>query len=152
MLHQSNYAKGLEPIPYPAFAGSTIKKRFVFPAPATLAANDIIELAPIPDNLRVLDVTLVLDDLDTDGAPTLLLDAGVMSGEFGVNDDTRTCGDEFFDGTALGRAGGVERMSAKTGFSVGVSGTVRSIGIKVATAAATPAAGNIIAIVEYATE
>lgn len=143
-LIQSDAAKGIVPIPSGYSAGEVIAKRYSHAFPDTIAAGDIVELAPIPAGMRVVDMILDTDILDSDGASkTMDIDVGIMSGEFGDNDDTRTCGAEFFDGDTTVRTGGVARPTLKTAFRTGKTSGHRSIGVKVATVAATEAAGTL---------
>jgi hypothetical protein len=143
-VKQSDAAKGLVPIAYPSYAGCAVSQRFSFAVPAGgLAAGDIIELGCIPPGCRPVDVILDADDLDSNGAPTLALDVGLMSGEWGDADDTRTCGAEFFSASNVAQAGGLARPTLKTAVRVAASDKARSIGVKIATAAATAAAGTI---------
>lgn len=147
---QSSAAKGLDPIPYPGSAGEVVAKRYsIAVTAAQLALNTIFELAPLPAGLIPRDFILDADDLDSGGSPAILLDVGLMSGVFGDQDQARTCDDSIFDGTNVGQAGGVARPTLKTAFRIGQAGTPRSIGVKVATAAATPQAGTIGLTVFY---
>ena len=62
---------------------------------------------------------------------------------FGDATSVRTCGNEFFDGSTLGQAGGVARMTLQTGFNVdSIPDVGRGIGVKIATAAGTPGTGT----------
>lgn len=110
----------------------------------TLAVGDIIDLGPIPANTRVVDVVIDSDDLDSNASPTITFDVGVMSGTVGDTVSARTCGQEFFDEATVAQAGGVVRMSAKTGFRVDPVQKDVSIGLKITTAAATqPTSGKL---------
>lgn len=112
-----------------------------------LPANTIIDLGLIPANTTVTDVTLVGDDLDSGTA--LAYDIGVITGTPGDAVGSRTCGQEFFVASTLSQAGGVSRMSAKTGFRVAPVGYDRSIGLKITTAATGLATtGKLAVIVE----
>lgn len=144
-LHQSDTAKGRIPIAYPSLAGQAVTQRFSFAVTTAIAgaAGDIIEIGAIPAGCRVTEIVLDADDLDTNGTPTITLDVGIMSGEFGQNDDDRTCGAEFFSGSTVAQAGGVARPTLKTAYRDTASTSVRSIGVKIAAAAATAAAGTI---------
>lgn len=144
-LLQSNAAKGIESIPYPSQAGEVVSKRYTVAVGATgagSALNDIIELAQIPAGCRVVDMILDSTDLDT-GGPTITLDVGIMSGDFGVDDAARTCGAEFFAASTVAQAGTAARPTLATAFRTGVTSNHRSIGVKIAAAATTPAAGTI---------
>lgn len=152
-LIQNEAAKGFIAIPEAGSAGEVISKRFTHTFPNTIAAGDIVEMAPIPAGMRVVDMILDSDSLDSDGSSkTMDVDVGIMSGEWGINDGDRTCGAEFFDGDTTVRAGGTARPSLKTAFRTGVSSNHRSIGIKVATVAAEKAAGEVGLTVFYASE
>ncbi|GLQ09247.1 hypothetical protein GCM10007913_11790 [Devosia yakushimensis] len=153
-ITQSLYAKGGEPLPYPSDAGAVVAKRFSFlMTPAILAAaGDIVELACIPVGCRPIDVILDSDDLDTNGAPTLTIDVGVMSGKFGDQAQDRTCGNEFFAASTVGQAGGVAHPTKKEAYRVPAASGERSIGLKIAAAAATAAGGTVGLTVLLATE
>lgn len=142
-LIQSKYAKGLIPIPYPAFAGAVVAHRYWHQLATAPAANDILELAALPHDCRVVDVILDSDDMDS-GA-TLAFDVGVMSGDFGDNDPARTIGNEFFAASNVAQAGGVARPTKKEAFRTAPVGSDRSIGLKF-TAAATGFASGIIGL------
>ncbi|YP_010115325.1 virion structural protein [Sinorhizobium phage PBC5] len=151
-LIQSKYAKGIIALAYPSIAGAATAIRFEHQLAAAPAAGDILDLAMIPAGTRVIDMILDADDLDTNGAPTLTMDVGVMSGDFGSEDGARTCGAEFFSASTLGQAGGVARPTLKTAFRTTKAGKDRSIGIKFPVAAATFAAGVIGLTVIVSTE
>ncbi len=143
-IHKSDYAKGLSVGPNPSWnASGAAVHRFAMAVPTTVAANDILELAPIPANCRVVDITADSDDLDSNGAPAIVMDVGIMTGEFGEDDDARTCGAEFFSASTLGQAGGVARATTAAALRTGKAGYARSIGVKISTVAATPQAGSV---------
>ena len=134
-------------------SGVVIRKTFTFDivagAASEPATNDVIEMGFLPAFNKVSDMILDLDDLD--GVADLVLDVGMMSGDAGDGTSVRTVGDEFFDGSTLGQAGGIARMTLQTGFNVAAVDTgPRSIGIKVVTEAATQLTGQIRLHVNYA--
>lgn len=139
----SKYAKGIEPLSYPSTAGDAVAIRFSHQLTNAPAAGDILELGCIPSNCRVADITPDVDDLDSNGNPTILFDIGIMSGAFGHEDNARTCGAEFFSGSKLAQAGGVDRPSLKTAYRTTASNVDRGIGVRFATPAATFQAGSI---------
>ena len=151
-LIQSKYALGLVALAYPSIAGAATAIRYEHQLAAAPAAGDILELALIPNGTRVVDVILDSDDLDTNGAPTLTMDVGLMSGDFGEENGARTCGAEFFAASTLGQAGGVARPTLKTAFRTTKSNKDRAIGVKFPAAAATFAAGVIGLTVIVSTE
>lgn len=140
-LTQSNYAKGNSPLPYPTQAGVVVAHRYFIDLTAALALNDIIEIAPIPANCRIADI--VLDSTDMDTGTTLAWDVGIMSGDWGVNDAARTCGNEFFAASNVSQAGGVARAVKQTATSQASAARDRSIGLKVQAAATGFQAGQI---------
>lgn len=148
-MKQSDAALGRVAIAYPSIAGHVVAQRFSYTLPTDTAEGTIIEFAPIPPGCRVVDMVLDCADLDS-GAPAILLDVGIMSGEWGVNDDARTCGAEFFSGSNVAQAGGVARPTLASAYKQAASDTARSIGIKLATDAATAVSGEIGLTVHYA--
>lgn len=151
-LIQSKYAIGTLMTPFPAYAGHVIAKRFLHTFIAAPALNDILELAPIPPECRVLDMILTSTDMDSGGSPAILLDVGVMSGAWQDPDSARTCGAEFFSASNIAQAGGMARPTLRTAFEVAPASTYRSIGVKINTAAATFVAGTLGLTVFFATD
>jgi hypothetical protein len=153
-MTQSDSAKvGFAGAPYPDAHGEVIAKRFTKTVVAgDLALNNIIEMAVIPGNCRVVDMVLNSDDLDSNGTPLLAMDVGVMSGNTGENNAARTCGQEFFVGSVAAQTGVSQRMSAKTGWRVAPVESQRSIGVKITAAPATFAAGSLELIVWIAAD
>lgn len=142
-IKQSDAAFGKAAAPAPHFAGEAVTKRYAIQVSAAPSVGDIFELAPIPANCRVADMVLDTSDLDTNGAPAMVLDVGIMSGAWSDTDQARTCGAEFFSASNLAQSGGVARPSIASAYRTGFTDTDRSIGVKVTTAAATFAAGFI---------
>lgn len=151
-MYQTDAAKGFISPPVPMGAGEVVSFRQEFAVTAAIAEESgaIIEMLAIPPGCEVRDLILDTDDLDSDGAPAIVLDCGVMSGEWTDDDDTRTCDDEFLDGVTTGQAGGVVRPTLATAFRVTKTDAWRSIGVKVATVAATGQAGTLGLTVFYA--
>lgn len=152
----SNYVRGAHRIPEPIVAGVVSKRRYVFTLSAAQnVTGNIIDLGVLPANASVVDMILDADDLDTNGAPAIALDVGLMSGDVGADLDAagnaRTIGAEFFSGATTAQAGGVARPTLKTAFRVDPVAYNRSIGLKIATQAATPAQGDIGLTVLFAT-
>lgn len=150
-LTQTPVSKRQEVAPYPDCAGDVVAKRFTFSFDSAPSLNDIIEIGVLPATTRVIDMILDSDDLDSNGSPTMTFDVGLMSGDFGDNDASRTCGAEFFSGSNVPQAGGVVRPTLKTAFRTSPVQYDRSIGLKVAAAAATFQAGTVGLTVVYAT-
>jgi hypothetical protein len=70
---------------------------------AALALNDVIQSPVLPKGAIVLDVMVVVNDLDSNGAPAITLDVG-----YGGDPDY------FIAASTVGQAGGVARASALT--------------------------------------
>lgn len=141
-VKQSAAALGRVAVAYPSIAGHVVAQRFSYTVPTSITAGDIIELAPIPPGCRVVDIVLDSADLDT-GSPAIVLDVGIMSGEWGDPANDRTVGAEFFSASTVAQAGGVVRPTLASAYKQAASDKARSIGVKVATAAATAQAGEI---------
>lgn len=114
---------------------------------AQLVLNNIFDLGILPAYNRVVDMTLVPDDLDTNGTPLVALDVGLLDGTPGDAVASRTCGAEFFSADISARTGVAARMSAATGFKVAATEADRSIGVKIQAAPATAALGRIRVLV-----
>ena len=151
-LKRSDYAKGSLVAPNPGFSGVAVTHRFTMLIPANAQVGDIFEVAAIPPGCRPLDIVIDADDLDTHGTPTIAFNVGVMSGNYGADDDTRTCGAEFFAASQVARTGGVAQPSLASAYRVPVNAKARGIGIEITTAAATGAAGTVGLTVTYAAE
>lgn len=139
---QSDAAKGLLTPPNAYLAGVETVMRYSMAVPTGVAANDILELACCPAGHRVTEIIQDTDDLDSDGSPAIAYDIGFMSGKW-QDTGARTCGAEFYSGSTLARAGGVDRPTLKTAYRDAGAAYPRSIGVKITTVAATAAAGSI---------
>jgi len=122
------------------------------------ALNDVIEMLAIPAGHAVTGLKIVTDRIDSNGAPTLALDIGVMTGEWLQNtvdnDGTtaRTVGTEYGSAlTTVGRAAGgsVVTLDTVAGLQLAASNKDRSLGIKVQAAAATLVAGAKIRLIAH---
>lgn len=112
--------------------------------PAGTVINDVLEMVPLPAGYVPVDV--IVDAEDADSGAALVLNAGIISGDYGVADNARTCGAEFITGSTVGQAGGIARMAVSGGTRVAPTTGDRGIGLKVATAAATLTAGANISM------
>lgn len=106
-----------------------------------IIVNDVIEMCVLPAGYVPIDAILATEDLDSNGTPLVTLDLGVISGTPGVVDSARTCGNEAFAASTVGQSGGTASPT-KAAFALLAPDTVdRSIGLKVAAAAATLVVG-----------
>lgn len=139
-IFYSEAARGIIAPPMPIVAGSPTEFRYAIQIPNTgLLAGDIFEVAPIPANMRVSQLICDTDDLDTGTA--LVMDIGIMSGQWGDLSQARTCGNEFFAAFTGGRTGGVFTPTAVGAYRTGKAPFARSIGVRITTLAAGAVAG-----------
>lgn len=143
--YQTNSGKGTHPAPIGA-ESELLAVRVEFNLSAALVLNDIIEMMVLPADHVLRDFIVDCDDLDTNGAPTIKLDAGIMSGTPGTVDLARTVGTEILAADTIAQTGGLVRLTNKASVRVAPASTDRSIGVKVNTAPATGAATGKIGI------
>lgn len=142
-IYQSGWATRQRNTANSGCAGAEIAQMFEFELPsAALLVNDIIEIGVLPANNAISDAILISDDLDTDAAPAIAFDVGLMSGEVGDKVSVRTCGAEVFAASNVGQAGGVARATLATAFTTAASDKDRSVGVKITTAAVAQAAAG----------
>lgn len=147
---QTDHAKGTALAPTPDMAGDMVSYRATIALTAAqLTLGQIIEMGPLPAGCDLVDAILDSDDLDSNGAPTITLDCGIMSGAAGVVDAGRTVGTELLAASTVAQAGGLVRPTAKGAARVARSDTDRGIGIKIAAAPATAQAGTVGMTVIY---
>lgn len=140
---QTDHAKGTLLAPTPDAAGELCSYRATITlTTAQETLGQIIEMGPLPAGCDLVDAILDADDLDS-GVAAITLDVGVMSGTAGVSDGARTCGAEVFSASTVAQAGGVVRPTLASAFRIARSDTDRGIGVKLAAAPGTAAAGTI---------
>lgn len=79
--------------------GVVFVREAVYTLTAALALNDVIQMIPVAEGERVVDLQLISEDLDTNGTPAIVLDVG-------DGDDP----DRYIDGTTIGQTGGMARL------------------------------------------
>lgn len=114
----------------------SITASVLIPNGTSLASGDLMKFFTLGADVRILDVTLTTDDLDSDGSPAVTLDLGYDLAS-GTDDD-----DAFLANSTLGQAGGIVRVEngGDDAFAVGglAAQTVNmTIQAKVETAPAT---------------
>jgi len=140
-LLKSNIATGVKPVQTP-ISGLLAKMLYDYVTTTALAAGDIIDLGPIPEDLAPVDCMLVAEDLDTNVAPTITLSVGIL------NDDKSDLATTLISTSTVGQAGGVARATTNSTYLSGASSSERHLGIKVAAGPATAAAaGKKLAVV-----
>lgn len=140
-LRQATQVVNRVPVPSADAATDLIPIVGDFTVPAGLAINDVVEMVPIPAGYVPVDYVLACEDTDSNGAPAIALDVGVLSGSYGVKDDARTCGSEGAAADQVARAGGVTRMVKKDLALLAPTTADRGFGVKVQAAAATLVTG-----------
>jgi hypothetical protein len=106
-----------------------------------LVATDIIDMVILPAGYVPVSYKLATEDCDSNGTPTITLDVGVMSGTPGSLDGARTCGNEALAANIVAQAGGVVVENKAAGLMIAPSDADRSIGVRLATGAATLVVG-----------
>jgi len=107
-------------------------------ASAAYVANDLIQVVKLPAGVRCIDWSLILPDVDTNGAPTLAFSLGVEN-VGGTDLGTEVWG----TGLAAGQAG-VPSRNVLAVSSQGDISVDRNIDLKITTAAATYAGADKI--------
>jgi len=105
-----------------------------FTVPATIAANDVVEMLCLPAGYVLVDTFADTEDL----GGTITVDTGILSGTFGTT-GVRTCGAEFMSAKAFGTAG-IYRADVGGFGRIAPTTADRGIGFKFS-AATTPTAG-----------
>jgi hypothetical protein len=140
----SQFAQNILPTRTISGAGNVFANDyFIDLTAAQVVLNDVIDLGVLPGYHTISDAILIVDDLDSNGTPTIALDVGIMSGTPGDTVNARTIGNELFAADTTARAGGTARMTKSAGFTIKPTELDRSIGVKIQAAAATAAAGRI---------
>lgn len=139
-IKQSAWAAGRKVAAVSGCAGEVVAQKFEFTVNENLAIGDIVEIGVLPAEHDVSDMVAVVDAM---GAG-VTVDVGVMSGDYGDTDQSRTSSNEFFAAQAVATAT-VARMSAASGFRLDSSRKDRSIGVKIGGAGVT-ASGQVITL------
>lgn len=148
-LKQSKTALGQNPVPS-VWSAVTTGIPFEYVTDATLAAGDIIDLGPIEAGVKPFNVTLLSDDLDTNGTPTITLSVGILNAA--KTDLGAGTYDTFIAASTIAQTGGHAAATLANAYLSGVSTTARRLGIKVVAGPATFAgAGKKIAVILTAT-
>jgi hypothetical protein len=112
-----------------------------FTVPAGLVINDVVEMVILPAGYVPVDASAYFEDTDSNGAPAMTLDLGLISGVAGAADNARTGASEAFAASTVAQAGGVARPTKKDWGLIAPTSADRGIGFKVVAAAATLTAG-----------
>lgn len=133
-LHQSKQVAGRAPVPSVLDANRVVAITGHYTVKVGDAANDIVEMGGIPPNTMVVDFALHHTGIGG------TVDAGVLAGEYGAKDNSRTVGNELAAAAAVASAG-LHRL-AKSGTEVAVDEHAeRGWGIKFLAA---PVVGKVV--------
>lgn len=148
-VFKSDWAKGLKAAPVSREARGVVVETFTYTFDEAVAAEfaigDIVELAILPAYHTVVDAVMINEALGTSVTGTV----GIMSGDVGEEDNTRTSGAEIYSGTDLSSAA-VTRPTIATAFTIAPADKDRSIGFKVGGAKITAAGQKVTLILRYA--
>lgn len=149
--HKSDYAKGARPMPV-AQGPEVVSVRMEVDLPANHALNDIVEFGELPEDHVPSDFVLDSADLDANGAPAIVLSAGLLNaGKTDISVDAADGGAAWLTGSNIGQTGAsVARPTVRAMWTTQPkSATKRMLGAKITTAAATPQAGKLAMTIFY---
>lgn len=144
MLHISRAAKTTA-APIAGQSGTVMKAVFEHTfTTAFTAATDILEIGLMPAHARVVGATVI--GAGFGGAITA--DVGLMTGDQGANDDTRTLtGTEFFNDADVN--GAEADMTTAAALAVSQDQKHRGIGVELSADVAAGAAKKLTLVLEY---
>lgn len=105
----------------------------------SLAANDVLGLVVLPAEHEIVDFILDTTDLDSNATKTIKLDVGVVN----ADKNNLVTDSELITESTVAQAGGVARSDTIKGLRLAASNANRTVGVKVATVAATKKAGTV---------
>lgn len=127
-IKQSPWALFKQTAARPLTSGAVTKQEFYYDASAGLLAADIVDFGVLPANAKIADAILYSDA----SIGTVNATVGVMSGDLGSTDSSRTLGTEIFNATAITNAHtAVVRLTAPAALKLAPGATDRSIGLQV---------------------
>lgn len=142
-LFQSRHALGQETAPVVYGAGTVTAAVFTHTFTANFtAAADILELGMIPADCRIVAATVIGEGLGAINATV-----GVMTGEFGAKDGTRTTGNQLFNAQSVNDT--EANATRKNCLAIAASDKHRGIGVTLSGNVTAGAAKKITLVVEY---
>lgn len=121
--------------------GAVVVEEATVALPNTLAANDVVVLCPVPAGHAIVDAMLISADLDTGGTPAIVVSVGVYNDNDASPD--LVSNKNLITSSTVAQAGGVARAADAGGLGLAVASSNQWLALKVNTAAATKAAGNV---------
>lgn len=168
-LFQTDYAVGKKTVPNSQgdeivqikvdFAVSAAMLDSTGTVRTNFAANDIIELCELPAGHVPVDVEIAADDIDSNGAPAVTLNVGILNAgktDFATDvngDGGNISGQWLASNSTVAQAGGVARRGTAAGdrliHRVKPLESSRKVGFKVPAAPATLQAGTLSLIFSF---
>lgn len=144
-LKQSDTAKGLYAIAQPCAANVLCTARFKMDLSTVgITTADKVELGILPMHCRVRGGRIIPEGL---GATAIPMSIGIMSGDVGDDDDSRTIGIELANAENI--AASTVDLHAVTAFTIEPTDADRSIGLVVGTNIAAGAGKSITLLLDY---
>lgn len=138
-LLKTNYANGVYPMPTCDDAAPRVV-RMEYSLAAALALNDVIYSGDLPADHVPVDFILDSDDVDTNGAPAVILAVGIINAtDNGLSTAAEDGGAAWLAGSTIGQAGGMARPTTNVITRVTPTSSSRRVGVHVSTAPATGA-------------
>lgn len=127
-------------VPTPGFMGQESLPLRAEITVTQFATNDVLEMINLPPGYKVVDWTVDVDDLDSNGTPTAVFKLGVLNAG---KTDLSTGNAIWKTGLTTAQAGGVARMDTLTAMRAGALNSAQVVGIVVTTGSATFQAGVV---------
>jgi hypothetical protein len=131
-------------------AGEIIAQTGVYDLAAALVINDTIDMCKLPAGMVVDDMIIDTDDLDSHATAAVVFDVGIHDpdyAQYGGSDTSDV--DVFMSGATTAQAGGLARMTLRTGRHLAPVDYDRYIRIKFTTAPATSATTGTIKLTAF---
>lgn len=127
-IKQSDWAKNIRTAHRPQTAGAVHEQRFTFDFSSVgVLATDILELGLFPANSKIVDAQLFAEGA---GWSTITATVGIMSGEFGSPDASRTVDSSIFGATTVNNGvTAIQRMTKPDAFLLAPVEKHQSIGV-----------------------
>lgn len=142
-LFQSRHALGQETAPVIYEAGCIGVAIFAYTFDkAFTAASDVLELGMLAADTRIIGATVI-----GEGLGAITADVGLMSGDFGAKDATRTVGNQLFNDQSVNDTEG--NATRKNCLAVAPSDKHRGLGVTLSGNVTASASKKITLVLEY---
>lgn len=138
-LLKTDHAKGVKPMPT-AQGAEVLAVRMEYSLAAALALNDVMYMGDLPADHVPVDFMVDSDDLDTNGAPAIVLGVGIINAtDNGLSAAADDGGAGWLLSSNIGQAGGMARPTTNVMSRVKPTTGSRRLGVHVSTGPATGA-------------